>query len=220
MYHIIMNSHNFIELTGRVFGLLSVISQAQRLTAKVPLWNCICACGSETVVAGKHLRSGAIKSCGCLLKQRAAALNKTHGLTKSAEYKIWCGIKRRCYNVNEKCYPRYGGRGIKMSEDWRNSFAAFIADIGNRPSPLHSIDRINNNGNYEHGNCHWVSNEMQAKNRRSNVHLSCLGKSMTLSEWARLYKINPTTISTRLKLGWSVEKAITSPVRSSNKNPC
>lgn len=163
-------AHNFVDITGRRFGRLTVIKRAENSKRKVR-WLCKCSCGIEKIVRGSHLRAGKIRSCGCLLQEilrngnggrigeRKPALR--HGKSKSPEYEAWCGMKRRC-----KDDPDYAGRGIVVCNAWCNSFEAFYAHVGSRPSPQHSIDRLNNDGNYEPGNVAWRTQKEQANNRR------------------------------------------------------
>lgn len=136
-----------------------------------------------------------------------------HGLSKTPEHGIWRGMKARCHNPNGHDYERYGGRGIKVCDQWHNSFSAFYADMGPRPTPEHSIERINNAGDYEPGNCKWATINEQGCNKRNNRRLELNGKSLTVSQWCRLLGFSETVITMRLKRGWSVEQALTRPLR-------
>jgi hypothetical protein len=209
-----MKAHNFIDLTGKTFGFLTVKSQAERLVRKVVRWNCICSCGNQTIVAGKHLRNSKILSCGCYKRDVISLLAKTHGRSETVEYKVWCGMKRRCYNVREKSYKRYGGAGIKICSEWLHSFDAFFSDMGERPSAIHSIDRIDSTGNYEPGNCRWSLIHTQNRNRKNNVYLSNGGERFVVTDWAKKTGIPRSTISARLRHGWTIERTLTEPVRS------
>ena len=176
------------DLTGVVFG---------RLTAMTPVigkyaWECSCECGKTCVVASGNLRSGSTKSCGCLLRDTARNLraamgraSRKHGQaggrsgTRTPEYSAWLAMKDRCYRQGHKNYPLYGGRGIIVCARWIESFEAFFADIGPRPSSKHSIDRIDTNGNYEPDNCRWATAFVQNNNRR-NVKGSRYGQTFGL----------------------------------------
>lgn len=209
-----MKSNNFIDLTGQHFGLLLVVEQAERVKPKIARWKCVCECGATKIVDGRHLRENKILSCGCFLKGLRGYMSRTHGKTDTAEYRTWCGMKRRCYNQNEKCYPRYGGAGISICDAWKDSFETFLNDMGVRPSPQHSIDRIDSSGNYEPTNCRWATRKVQTGNRKSNVHLTLNGQTFILSEWAERTGLSDSNIRQRLKMGWSIERALTEPVRS------
>lgn len=137
-----------------------------------------------------------------------------HGLSKSPEHGIWRGIKKRCYAPKTKHFDRYGGRGIEMCERWRNSFSAFYNDMGPRPTPEHSIERVNNNGDYEPENCKWATGVEQGSNKRNNRLLTHSGQTLTISEWCRVLGFSETVITMRLKRGWSIEQAITRPLKN------
>lgn len=130
------------------------------------LWECLCDCGNTTIVDGISIRNGAIKSCGCLVSDKIKERNTTHGLSKTPEYKIWKDIRKRVNNINHKNYNLYGGRGIKISPNW-DDFTVFLADMGKRPSLKHSIDRINNDGDYCKENCRWATQLEQCHNKNN-----------------------------------------------------
>jgi len=132
---------------------------------------------------------------------------------QSPEYKTWASMIQRCTNPNSKVWDRYGGRGIRVCARWRHSFLAFLRDLGQRPSHRHSIGRINNDGHYEPGNVRWETATQQANNKRDNTNVTWQGKTMTLTQWARLLKIPRATLSARLnKLGWTVDRAFQTPI--------
>lgn len=131
----------------------------------------------------------------------------------SLEYVTWTAIKRRCLNPRASDYPNYGGRGITICDAWRDSFEAFLANVGRRPSSQHSIDRIDNNGNYEPGNVRWATRREQANNMRTNRRLTFDGVTRTATEWARIVGMEPYLVHRRLSDGWSIERALNAPVR-------
>lgn len=157
-----------IDLTGSTFGHLIVLARAENTSQGSAQSLVRCICGTEKIIRNGNLRSGGTVSCGCA---REAGRKITHGCAKKGdrrpEYGIWAGIIQRCTNTAIKRYADYGGRGISICEKWRNSFAAFLSDVGDRPSPEHSIDRFpNNNGNYEPENVRWATRKQQAQNKR------------------------------------------------------
>lgn len=180
---------------------------------------CRCACGVECSVPLRKVLSGNTKSCGCWKvdapKPRAKhghAGNGRIGKPQSPEYQIWAGVKKRCLNSKNKNYKDYGGRGVKICERWSISFLDFLADVGPRPSPKHSIERIDVNGNYEPGNVKWIPVEEQQLNKRNTHLVHYQGKSMPLSVFCRLPNssgISPYTVKSRIAKGWSPERALT-----------
>jgi hypothetical protein len=157
------------DMTGWVFGQWTVLGPGEpRPRSGFVNWRCRCSCGEERLVASGSLRQGKSTSCDHEGNGRRASLAKRtiHGLSSTSEYSIWGNMRRRCYNTTDKSYASYGGRGIKICAEWKNDFLAFYADMGPRPSPLHSVDRINVDGNYEPGNCRWATATEQTHNRR------------------------------------------------------
>ena len=169
---------------GQRFGRLIALrdnTDPERPTGVRPSWVCQCDCGQATTVVAHHLISGNTTSCGCHGRN---GLHRTHGLSKTApEYLTWGRMIQRCTNQRHPKYPRYGGRGITVCERWR-SFENFYADMGARPSPLHSIDRIDNDGNYEPGNCRWATPKQQVRNRSNTRMLTIDGVTLPQAEWS------------------------------------
>ena len=157
-------------LIGKKFNRLVVIERKETDKHRHIQWLCLCDCGEYIKTSGQNLKSGNTKSCGCLKKEVLKNNNHytKHNMSKTQIYKIWIGMNQRCKNPNDKDFQKYGGRGIKVCERWQGEkgFENFLKDMGPRPSDLHSIDRIDNDGNYEPSNCDWASPELQGQNRR------------------------------------------------------
>jgi hypothetical protein len=198
------------SLIGQRFHRLLVVANEPSSMGKRH-WRCVCDCGREAVVPTGHLRNGHTRSCGCLHDEATGNRARIHGKSGTPEFWIWCGIKKRCYEPRSTVFRYYGGRGIKVCDRWRESFAAFLEDMGPRPSPDHSIDRVDPNGDYRPENCRWATTIEQRRNCRSNRVLTHDGQSLCIAEWAERTGIRPRTISARLKLGWSVGDALTIP---------
>lgn len=159
------------DLTGTRFGRLVVVSRAEYKGGQ-PAWYCLCDCGQGKVCLGTNLKSGKSQSCGCLRNEMVSERSLKHGNRRgvgktSREYETWCSMIGRCETDTNTSYHNYGARGITVCERWRSSFDNFLADMGERPSPKHSLDRIDVNGNYEPSNCRWVTKEEQMRNRRT-----------------------------------------------------
>jgi hypothetical protein len=195
-------SHNYV---GNVFGRLTILKKNKAVTLAKgrPSWDCVCSCGGVKTGANQYeLVSGGIKSCGCLQKElatqnRSVRVDGTedtppYAFSKGAGnfYRVWKGIKERCYRPNDQSFHNYGGRGINMHPDWKSSYRAFAVAVGPRPSLLHSIDRIDTNKDYEPGNMKWSTNKEQSNNRRTNVWLQWNGESVTLMQLAELEQVN------------------------------
>lgn len=179
-------------------------------------WKCVCDCGNETVVTTTNLKTGHTQSCGCLHKERAAKVtgdrSRTHGKTHTRAHRIWAMMKDRCNNPKSTSYPNYGARGIKVCDRWANSFELFHQDMGDPPSMNHTLDRIDNDGNYEPSNCKWSTSAEQASNTRFNRNITFQGETRTLSEWARRLGISHSALASRLNK-WPIEKALTAEPR-------
>jgi len=195
------------DLTGEVFGRWTVLHLAGKNGTRTR-WECECECGTVRPVIGCNLVGGISKSCGCLKKEIIVKMRTKHGMCGSPEYIAWKNIKIRCYNPKFSGFHRYGGRGIAVCDEWRNSFEDFYNDMGDRPSKGHSIDRIDNDGNYEPSNCKWSTKEEQMSNRSNNVFLKYKGQTETTAYWAREFNIHPSTIAHRISKGWSVNEAL------------
>lgn len=155
-----------LNLSGKKFGRWTVIDRDTSKKHKKSMWNCVCECGEKRVVQGYNLSSGSSRSCGCLSSDTAKHNNSTHGLSNTKEYATWERMIQRCENESHRDYNDWGGRGIRVCSQWRLSFETFLEDMGHRPSDSHSIDRIDNDGNYEPSNCRWATKSQQIRNRR------------------------------------------------------
>jgi hypothetical protein len=173
-----------------------------------------CRCGNDFVSGLSAVFLSQAKSCGCINHKAALTHGHCSGGKASTEYRAWRGMIRRCTNPKDKYYFNYGGRGITICDRWLNSFENFLSDAGLKTNPKHTLDRINNEGNYEPGNIRWANRFIQMRNTRKNVFLELNGQRKTVSEWAEIYGINDNVIRNRLLDNWSVEEAITKPVRT------
>lgn len=201
------------DLTNIKFGRLQAIKKSVKQSGYRALWDCKCDCGRDFVANRSALTSGNTKSCGCLKIDQLTQRNTKHGKARSSEYNLWTRIKRVCTRPQSNRYVYYGARDIKMCERWHQSFQDFLSDIGQRPTPRHSLDRINNNGDYEPKNVRWATCQEQMLNTRSNRHIIYKEQKLTISQASATFGINYFTLYTRLQHGWPVEKAISTPVR-------
>jgi hypothetical protein len=193
---------------GERYERLVVIERAPNKSAKDTnaRWLCQCDCGKTAVVYGQDLAKGKQKSCGCLNAERIT----THGRSRTHAYRAWQGMLQRCENPNMAKFSHYGGRGITVCERWHD-YANFLADMGDRPIG-YTIDRIDNNGNYEPGNCRWATYGEQNNNNRRNHLLTLNGQTHTVTEWAAITGIGRPTLFARIRYGWSDERILTEPV--------
>jgi len=198
----------FVDLTGQRFVRLLVVARVGNRGPRVT-WKVVCDCGETGVVLGCNLTSGNTRSCGCLNREVTLARVTTHGESKTAEYDVWTGIKNRCANENEPAFKNYGGRGIRVCVRWLDSFENFLLDVGRRPSAMHTLERVNNDGNYEPGNVRWATRTEQSRNRRSNKMLTFGSETMCLAAWAERVGLSSDCIAERLRLGWSIDQALT-----------
>lgn len=202
------------DLTGQKFGRLTVLKRVGSAKGYRPAWLCKCDCGNEKVVTSGAMKSGNTVSCGCFLKERTLQTHTTHGMSKTRTYKCWFYMIKRCTKPKSKDYSSYGGRGIRVCDHWLRSFERFLEDMGECPENG-SIDRIDNNGNYTPENCRWASQQQQCNNRRNSVRLSYQEECLTVAQWAERLQIGYTTLMGRLKRGWTVERTLSTPVKTS-----
>ncbi len=209
----------FDDLTGRVFGSLTVVQYLRRDPPREGArgggdhwWTCRCVCGNVKGVRSAHLKRGAVVSCGCHKAKIAGDRNRTHGKSKTREYRIWFGMLERCRNPKNLAFAGYGERGITVCRRWAK-FDNFLRDMGKCPPDKYSIERNDNDSGYSRGNCRWATITEQNRNTRQNRNMTFNGKTQCLNAWAVEVGIPRTTIRGRMRMGWSVEKALTEPVR-------
>ena len=213
-----------VDLTGQRFGMLTVLGVSKdvyidpKRGSHYKKWDCKCDCGriisvrTSALTCGGNSR-GHTRSCGCERMQHMLETRIIHGESKTRIYKIWIGIKKRCYNKNCKSYENYGGRGIRVCEEWENDYEAFKKwSLENGYNDLLTVDRVNVDGDYSPENCRWVNHHVQANNTRSNRLITFNGKTQTLSDWASEYNINYSTLFSRLYRGWSIEESLLTPI--------
>ena len=192
------------DLTGQKFGRLTVLERTGSDERKNATWRCRCTCGNECIVTGHRLKSGETKSCGCWIYEFC----KTHGKSKTKLYQTWADMKGRCLNKNNVQFPNYGGRGISVFSEWLNDFNAFFDYVSNLPhfgEKGYTLDRINNNGNYEPGNLRWADVKTQNRNTRQNRIVEYEGKMMPLAEAAEKAGLPDHVLRGRIKRGEPVE---------------
>jgi hypothetical protein len=199
----------FIDLTGHVYGRLTVLCRAEN-RGGVTCWTCLCACGKNTRVSAFDIKSGHTQSCGCYHKEK---MSSQGGGYLDAEYVSWYNMVQRCTNPTHISYAHYGALGISVFDAWQSDFKAFAAYIGPKPTAKHSIDRIDGSKGYEPGNVRWATSLEQAANRKSTALVTYQGVLQPLSLLARSKGLCPMVVNKRVfRSGWSVEKALTTPV--------
>ncbi len=201
------------DRTGERFGRLIVVSYAGPDKVGNARWHCRCDCGNEVAaVFVKALKTGNTRSCGCL-RIEAVQARSTHGATRGGkrmpEYYSYKHMIQRCTNTKNKNWADYGGRGITVCDRWRHDFAVFLADMGLRPARGYELDRIDNDGNYEPGNCQWATRTEQNNNKRSNTLLAWEGRVQTLQQWADEVGVSSSLLCQRIgRLGWPLGEAL------------
>jgi len=211
---------SIIDLVGQRYGRLVVIERAEDQVFpsgnRKAKWLCRCDCGETVTVLGCHLRSGNTNSCGCLQREMSAQRNTTHGHRKgsrvSPEYKAWADMLTRCYNPNQQHSRYYGGRGITVCQEWRESFENFLADMGPHPGKGYSLERDDVNGPYCQQNCRWATQPEQSRNKRNNIWVTYNGQRMVMTDAAKAAGLKKGTLLRRIKCGWP-ESDLFVPVR-------
>jgi len=200
-----------VSLVGRRFGRLIVKESAGKVKHEA-IWLCMCDCGNKKIVRGSHLKSGDTSSCGCLKRENIRKSKIVHGAAivgkVTREYSAWQHMKKRCLNPQSPDYKNYGGRGIRVCNRWVHNFKDFFSDMGRCPPGL-TLERIDNNGDYEPSNCRWATRKEQGLNTRNNRRIEFNGQIKTVSEWAEIIGIPDSTLRTRLRNGWIPKTIVT-----------
>lgn len=200
-----------VQMIGKQFGRLTVVSLDRTTQNGKRYWLCECECGNTKVVEGYKLRSGNTMSCGCLQNEVRGTYRKSHGMTNTKLYTIWQNMKHRCNDSKNIMYKNYGGRGIRVCEEWMSGFEPFMEwAFDNGYVEGLSIERVDVNGNYEPCNCKWITKKEQYLNRTDSHKITAFGKTQTLKEWSDEVGIKFDTLERRInKYGWEPEKALT-----------
>lgn len=203
------------NITGKKYGFLTAIKFIRRDKTHY-YWLFKCDCGKEKIMDKTHVKTGHSKSCGCKVAELCRKFHTKHGHTSnrkfSKEFSTWAGMLDRCFNKNNNHFKNYGGRGITVCNRWKSSFQNFFDDMGVKPYGK-SLDRIDNNGNYELSNCRWATHREQQNNRTNNNILELYGQKDTMSNWCRKFGITTSLFDNRKRLNWSIEKIFTTPKR-------
>jgi len=197
----------FIDLTGKRFGRLVVISRSENSSTGKIKWNCLCDCGNKSTPQGGVLKSGKAKSCGCFGEEARRKATKTHGLSSTSEYTVWYQMIERCENEKHVHYKSYGGRGIKVCDRWK-SFVNFYADMGKRHFDSYQLDRINNDDGYSKENCHWTTIRENCRNKRGTLKINLKGKIISIAEAAEIIGLQYQTLRWRVNHGWNQETGL------------
>ena len=193
---------------GEKYGRLTIVEPSKPTKRTLSRWVCQCDCGKELAVQQADLRNGHTRSCGCLRAEVTGQTKRKHGKSETTEYRIWSHMIGRCYNETDHKYPDYGGRGIRVCERWRESFNAFLVDMGPRPSLKHSINRVDNNADYDLKNCAWATPLEQGQNKRNNVFVVLDGERVVTAEAARRLGVSFSTIYGRTMRGLTHQEAV------------
>lgn len=208
------------DLTGKIFGRLTVIAEAERNKHGKPQCLCRCECGKEKVILGKDLtRKRGMVSCGCYRDEKLSQTSYKHGGYGTKLYRAWQAMLQRCNTTTHKSHKDYGGRGIKVCEEWNlfTNFRNWSLKNGYIETERLTLDRKNNNSGYSPDNCRWTTYKVQNNNTRQNVFWEFSGERMTVAQWSDKLGIRTDTLRRRLKMGWMVEKILTTPINGSRR---
>lgn len=207
-----------INMLGERSGRLTVIAESPNSKKGEGMWLCKCECGNEVIALGHALRIKRKQSCGCLLAESNVKRLKTHGMAGTRVYRSWQHMKERCDSIESKDYKNYGGRGIRYCEQWKSFESFYEWSMNNGYSDSLSIDRIDNDGNYEPSNCRWSTRQVQNSNTRVNIFVEINNQTKTLASWAKEVGMNEGTIRWRYKQGITGERLISKKDYRSNKD--
>ena len=200
-----------VDISGATFGRLTAVERCANM-GRFVAWRCACKCGATVNVRSGSLQSGNTTSCGCTHREQVKRQFTKHGASRTPEHCVWVLMRDRCNNRNNSKFAYYGGRGIVVCPRW-NDFATFLADMGSRPTPMHTLDRIDPNGNYSPENCRWATRKEQARNRGITKRYERNGETKSLGEWAELVGKPYMVVYKRLWRGWTLEDALTKPLK-------
>lgn len=182
------------DMTGLKFGRLTVVERYPAPSS----WVCECTCGTQIVAKSNNIQNGNTSSCGCLRRETSSRRNRTHGLSRTPEWRAWAAMNSRCRPGRSQDAARYAERGIAVADEWKTDFPAFLAEIGPRPSPRHSVDRIDNNKGYQPGNVRWATPAEQTRNQERNHLVDHEGTVLTLTDFAALHGVTMSALSVRI----------------------
>lgn len=193
------------DIAGQKFNYLTAIKFVEyNKQSHNCMWLFKCDCGKDVILSKSNVKTGHTKSCGCYNQKVASERLTTHNKTNTKVYRTWSNMKRRCYDKNNKAYIRYGNKGITVCDRWLKSFENFYEDMGEPPTTKHTIDRIDNNGNYEPSNCRWATQKQQNRNYSRNIDITINNKTHCLMEWCEIYNRPYDLVRQRIKkLGWN-----------------
>lgn len=203
---------------GKVYGRLTVEAYGPADASGAITLTCRCTCGGLVTATRSNVRLGKTTSCGCYQRAQTSQANLVHGRAHSPLYQVWAGMRTRCGDPNAPGYAKYGALGVRVCQRWQDSFELFLSDMGERPSPQHSLDRWPNpHGHYEPGNVRWATIGEQRRNRRINKLITYQGREQLLTDWTRELGLPFSAIRYRLRIGWTPEAAFTTPLKPNKR---
>lgn len=201
------------DLTGDVYGRLTVLEPCPKKPGKGRQWRCACSCGGTKIVIQSSLVCNNTTSCGCKKIENAKNMKFRHGKRGTSEYWAWVSMKKRCSATSGKYWKYYGSKGVHVCPEWLDDYEAFLAYVGPRPTSKHSLDRIDGNGNYEPGNVRWATPTVQHRNQSNRHWLSYMGVTLLPKQWSEIVGFRVHTLYTRIREKWSTEAILTTPVQ-------